>query len=170
MFLKFGGHKGAAGLSIEESRIDEFRRRINGDAGLSKDDLTEEIRIDVDLTPAQVTLSLVDSLELLEPFGNGNEKPRFALRNLTVKNVRRIGKDGKMLKFLFQKGTETVDALFFGNADELLDDYREKYGQEQVDAMMNNRENQVCFSVIGYPQEDDYGREPHAQLVVKNYQ
>ena len=170
MFLKFGGHKGAAGLSIEESRIDEFRRRINEDAGLSKDDLTEEIRIDVDLTPAQVTLSLVDSLELLEPFGNGNEKPRFALRNLTVKNVRRIGKDGKMLKFLFQKGTETVDALFFGNADELLDDYREKYGQEQVDAMMNNRENQVCFSVIGYPQEDDYGREPHAQLVIKNYQ
>lgn len=170
VFLKFGGHKGAAGLSIEESRIDEFRRRINEDAGLSKDDLTEEIRIDVDLTPAQVTLSLVDSLELLEPFGNGNEKPRFALRNLTVKNVRRIGKDGKMLKFLFQKGTETVDALFFGNADELLDDYREKYGQEQVDAMMNNRENQVCFSVIGYPQEDDYGREPHAQLVIKNYQ
>ena len=69
VFLKFGGHKGAAGLSIEESRIDEFRRRINEDAGLSKDDLTEEIRIDVDLTPAQVTLSLVDSLELLEPFG-----------------------------------------------------------------------------------------------------
>ena len=170
MFLKFGRHKGAAGLSIEESRIDEFRRRINEDAGLSKDDLTEEIRIDVDLTPAQVTLSLVDSLELLEPFGNGNEKPRFALRNLTVKNVRRIGKEGKMLKFLFQKGTETVDALFFGNADELLDDYREKYGQEQVDAMMNNRKNQVCFSVIGYPQEDDYGRESHAQLVIKNYQ
>ena len=63
-----------------------------------------------------------------------------------------------------------MDALFFGNADELLDEYREKYGQEQVDAMMNNRENQVCFSVIGYPQEDDYGREPHAQLVIKNYQ
>lgn len=169
VFLKFGGHKGAAGLSIEESRIDEFRKRINEDTGLSKEDLTEEIRIDVALTPAQVTLSLVDSLELLEPFGNGNEKPIFAMKDLWVSQIRRIGKLENMLKFVFGDNNCMLDGIYFGDADECLEHYREKYGNEQVDAMFHNRKNDVRLAVIGYPQADTYGSRPHAQFVIRDY-
>ena len=77
LLVKFGGHPMAAGLSIEESDIDEFRRRLNENAKLTEDDFVPQIWIDVPMPFEYVNEKIVDELKGLEPFGQGNEKPLF---------------------------------------------------------------------------------------------
>ena len=95
LLVKFGGHPMAAGLSIEESDIDEFRRRLNENAKLTEDDFVPQIWIDVPMPFEYVNEKIVDELKGLEPFGQGNEKPLFAQKSLTIRNVRVLGKKSK---------------------------------------------------------------------------
>ena len=92
LFTKFGGHKLAAGLSMKEEHVDEFRRRINELATLTEEDLTEKVSIDMQLPIAYLSQKLVEELERLEPFGKGNTKPLFAEKNLRVISPRILGK------------------------------------------------------------------------------
>ena len=88
----------AAGLSIEESDIDEFRRRLNENAKLTEDDFVPQIWIDVPMPFEYVNEKIVDELKGLEPFGQGNEKPLFAQKSLTIRNVRVLGKNRNVVK------------------------------------------------------------------------
>ena len=98
LLVKFGGHPMAAGLSIEESDIDEFRRRLNENAKLTEDDFVPQIWIDVPMPFEYVNEKIVDELKGLEPFGQGNEKPLFAQKSLTIRNVRVLGKNRNVVK------------------------------------------------------------------------
>lgn len=84
LLVKFGGHPMAAGLSIEESDIDEFRRRLNENAKLTEDDFVPQIWIDVPMPFEYVNEKIVDELKGLEPFGQGMKKPLFAQKSLTI--------------------------------------------------------------------------------------
>ena len=90
---KFGGHPMAAGLSIEERNIEEFRRRLNEDADLTERDFIPKIWIDVPMPLEYVSEGLVEELRYLEPFGQGNEKPQFAQKDLTIRRARVLGKN-----------------------------------------------------------------------------
>jgi len=76
---RFGGHKAAAGLSLDRGRIDEFRERFDrvAEEMLGEDDLIPRIRIDAGLSLTEAGLPLIDELDLLEPFGMGNRRPVF---------------------------------------------------------------------------------------------
>ena len=82
LFTKFGGHKLAAGLSLEEKNVERFRRTINELCELTSQDLMPKVSIDMQLPLAYVTEELIEELELLEPFGKGNTKPLFAEKKL----------------------------------------------------------------------------------------
>ena len=84
LFTKFGGHKLAAGLSLDERNVERFRETINSLCDLSEEDLQEKVSIDMRLPFPYITEELITELELLEPFGKGNPKPLFAERNLRV--------------------------------------------------------------------------------------
>ena len=98
LFTKFGGHKLAAGLSLEEENVERFRETINELCELSDEDLQEKVSIDMRLPFPYITEQLVNELELLEPFGKGNPKPLFAERNLRVISPRIFGKNRNVLK------------------------------------------------------------------------
>ena len=78
LLTKFGGHPMAAGFSLPEDKVDEFRRRLNENAKLTEEDFIPKIWIDVAMPFEYINESLIEELELLEPFGQGNEKPQFA--------------------------------------------------------------------------------------------
>ena len=116
LLVKFGGHPMAAGLSIEESDIDEFRRKLNENAKLTEDDFVPQIWIDVPMPFEYVNEKIVDELKGLEPFGQGNEKPLFAQKSLTIRNVRVLGKNRNVVKMNLVTNTgHPFDGLLFGD-------------------------------------------------------
>lgn len=155
LFTKFGGHKLAAGLSLEEENVGRFRETINELAVLSEEDLLPKVSIDMQLPLAYVTESLVSELELLEPFGKGNTKPLFAEKNLKVLSPRIIGKNQNVLKFRVQdrRGNQ-MEAIYFGDAQDCLDYIK--------------RKDELSFTF--YPSVNDYMGKKTLQITVVNYQ
>ena len=98
LFTKFGGHKLAAGLSLEEENVEVFRKRINELADLTEDDLQMKVSIDMRLPFPYINEELIHELKILEPFGKGNGKPLFAESKLRVIQPRIFGKNRNVLK------------------------------------------------------------------------
>lgn len=169
LLLKFGGHAMAAGFSLAEEHLQEFEDALNADAGLSEAELTEKICIDVPMPLSYISETLIEQLSVLEPCGNGNEKPVFADRDLIARRAFYIGKERNMLKLQIVCGTGSMDALYFGDAEEFLDYYREKYGADQVDALLHGRPQRIHFAFIYYPQINRYQGRSCPQIVVTHY-
>lgn len=169
LLIKFGGHAMAAGLSIAREQLRAFDDALNADAGLSEADLTEKICIDVPMPLTYISQSLIEQLAVLEPCGNGNEKPVFADRELIARRASYIGRERKMLKLQLVCGNGSMDALYFGDAEEFLDHYRKKYGKDQVNAMLSGRPQQMRFSFVYYPQINHYQGRSTVQIVITHY-
>lgn len=154
LLVKFGGHPMAAGLSIEESDIDEFRRRLNENAKLTEDDFVPQIWIDVPMPFEYVNEKIVDELKGLEPFGQGNEKPLFAQKSLTIRNVRVLGKNRNVVKMNLVTNTgHPFDGLLFADGDRFLE---EQTGQNTID-------------MIYYPDVNEYNGTRTLQAIIKKY-
>ena len=154
LLVKFGGHPMAAGLSIEESDIDEFRRRLNENAKLTEDDFVPQIWIDVPMPFEYVNEKIVDEVKGLEPFGQGNEKPLFAQKSLTIRNVRVLGKNRNVVKMNLVTNTgHPFDGLLFADGDRFLE---EQTGQN-------------TFDMIYYPDVNEYNGTRTLQAIIKNY-
>ena len=154
LLVKFGGHPMAAGLSIEESDIDEFRRRLNENAKLTEDDFVPQIWIDVPMPFEYVNEKIVDELKGLEPFGQGNEKPLLAQKSLTIRNVRVLGKNRNVVKMNLVTNTgHPFDGLLFADGDRFLE---EQTGQNTID-------------MIYYPDVNEYNGTRTLQAIIKNY-
>lgn len=155
LFTKFGGHKLAAGLSLEEENINRFRETINELSNLTEEDLMEKISIDMRLPFPYINEQLVNELELLEPFGKGNAKPLFAERNLRVIRPRIIGKNRNVLRFQAEdvQGNR-MEAIYFGNVQDCFQTI------ERNDTM----------SFTYYPSVNEFRGDKTLQIVVVNYQ
>lgn len=101
LMLGFGGHPLAAGLSLKEENLEEFRKQLNARSGLTDADFIPKIMIDVILPVDFLTQSFIKQLEILEPFGKGNEKPVFAQSNVRATRAEIIGKNKNVLKITF---------------------------------------------------------------------
>ena len=127
LFTKFGGHKLAAGLSLEESNVQRFRGTINELCDLTEEDLRMKVSIDMRLPFPYITEELIEELELLEPFGKGNQKPLFAEKNLRVISPRIFGKNRNVLKCrLEDEQGNQMDAVYFGDVEACLKMMEEK--------------------------------------------
>lgn len=116
LFDKFGGHDQAAGLSLDASNTSELRKRINeyGNENISEFDLIPIVSVEDELKSSDITYKLIDELTLFEPYGVGNPKPVFAYENLSIDQVRLIGKDKSHLKISVHDQTRIFDCLGFG--------------------------------------------------------
>ena len=95
----FGGHKGAAGVSIAADKYDEVVIKLKVVAESMRGEKTEaELQIDAALKPQEINFGTLEDMRQLEPFGMGFERPRFSLHNLAVTNVRPVGKGGQHLQ------------------------------------------------------------------------
>ncbi|MGN0161505.1 MAG: single-stranded-DNA-specific exonuclease RecJ [Lachnospiraceae bacterium] len=153
LMTQFGGHPMAAGVSLPAENLDEFRRRLNEDCDLTEEDLIPREWIDVAMPVDYITESLVEQLDLLEPFGNGNVKPVFADSNLIVRRVDLIGKNKNVLKLLLvNEQGRTVEALKFGVEEE-------EYHSITVGKRMK---------IVYYPSVNEYMGRKTLQVIIKN--
>ena len=116
--VRFGGHAGAVGVTCEASRLDEFRERLESVLALLPPEQfedTDEVAAVVGL--GELTVETVESLEALQPFGQGNKKPLFASVGVTMRNRARVGADESHLRFVATDGVASVPAIMFRAPD-----------------------------------------------------
>ena len=120
LFLQFGGHKYAAGLTIEAAKIPEFRRRFNATAAqiLTAEDRIPKIEIDDELTLNEINPELVTMLASLAPFGPRNARPVFMSSQLEVVGEPRL-LGGKHLKFRVRQNGALLEAIAFNHPSEM---------------------------------------------------
>lgn len=154
LLTKFGGHKLAAGLSLEEENIERLRRTLNDLSALTDEDMIAKVTIDMQLPLQYITENLVKELALLEPYGKGNQKPLFAEKNVTVLTPRILGKNQNVLKFQVRNSQGIcMDAVYFGDVKACME------------YMQKKREMSFAF----YPDINEYMGQRRLQLVVTNY-
>ncbi|MGH9308097.1 MAG: single-stranded-DNA-specific exonuclease RecJ [Vicinamibacterales bacterium] len=127
LFIKFGGHKQAAGLTMEAARVPEFRQRINAwaDDVLDPDQLRPRLRIDAPLTLKGITHDLVRGLDALGPFGMGNPRPVFHASPVEIVDGPRAIKE-RHLKMTFSQDGRRFRGMAWRAADraEFLEKHR----------------------------------------------
>ena len=154
LLTKFGGHPMAAGLSLEEENVEAFRQELNRRAQLTEEDFVPKVWIDVPMPMEYISEGLIRELELLEPFGQGNEKPQFAQKDLMIRSTRILGKNRNAVKLslVTPEGTP-MDGLVFTDGDAFLE---EMGGCRRMDA-------------IYYPGINEYNGNRSIQVVVKEW-
>ena len=120
---KFGGHSMAIGITIKKDNFNEFAKELEKVAKDSKiDEIVPIINVDAKINLVDVSREIVESLKLLEPFGEGNKTPIFALKNLKIDSIRSLS-EGKHIKMTLKEGNSIINAIGF-NLGYLADEYR----------------------------------------------
>lgn len=170
LFTKFGGHPMAAGLSLPEVNVEEFRRRINEVCTLTEKDLQPKIQIDVPMPLDYITKDLVKEFAILAPFGKDNTKPIFADKDIRVKRMAILGKNKNVLKFsLITKNSMPISGIYFGDIEEFLHSAEEIYGVDAVENAMKGRENPIVLSMVYYPTINVYRGVEELQIQMQEY-
>ena len=170
IFTKYGGHPMAAGISLPKDKIDELRSRLNENCKLTEDDMQEVINIDCDMPLGYITEELVDSIDLLAPFGTGNSKPLFALKDIPVRQATYIGKEGQYLRLVLgtEKG-QNLTALMFRNVPEFEDSVREKYGESNLQALFSGRDTGVKMDIVYEPSINEFRGQRSVQILIEQF-
>ena len=115
--VKFGGHELAAGLSVTREQLPFFVEKINefARANLTEEDMVPVIEADCEIEFSDVSLSLADSLQLLEPYGVGNPVPQFIMKNVSVSEISGVS-DNKHTRLTLTDGKTSFSAMYFSNS------------------------------------------------------
>lgn len=154
LLTKFGGHPMAAGLSLPVDNLVALRRMLNDNHGMESQILTKIIWIDVPMPVDYINEKLIDELGYLAPFGKGNEKPVFADKELTIRQIQPLGKNNNFTKlYLENKKGYKIEAVGFFEADELKKAYAAKQKisctyYPEINEFRGNRKLQI--NITGY--------------------
>lgn len=170
LFLRFGGHKMAAGLTMEKKNLETLRDGLNARCTLTQTQLMPLVMIDAAMPLGYISEEVIADLEKLEPFGRANEKPLFAQQHLSVLRLSRIGKNRNVVKMSVM-GPEGIimDALYFGDTDVFFDFLEGEYGRDNVAAALRGMRNTIDIGVTYYPQINEFQGKRSLQIVIQNY-
>lgn len=111
ILVQYGGHKLAAGLTVETEKIDEFRKMINEYAE-SVDDILPVLKLDCKLNPASINLDMLSVINILEPFGAENPQPLFGLFNMKITGIQPVGSN-KHIRLTVNKNGVSLPVMLF---------------------------------------------------------
>ncbi len=171
MLQKFGGHPLAAGLSIEEENIDEFRQVLNDNCHLTEEDIIPKIRIDKQIKLSQVNFDLIKEIEGLEPFGKSNSHPYFAEKNINIFRVYFIGKEKNIVKFFCrdENNFQKLDAICFDGGEKFKEIIEENYGEKRLMEILRSNTVNLKMDFIFSPEINEFNGNKSLQLVVKDF-
>ncbi len=171
LFTKFGGHPMAAGLSLPEENVEIFRREINEHCTLNEEALTEKIVIDVPMPLSYITETLIEQLNILEPFGKGNEKPVFADKNIAIVSACKIGKQKNMMRLnLLNEQGGTMEAMLFRNCEDFELFLQEKFGEAEVEKIYRGESNNIRIAITYYPSINEFRGNRKMQVTILGWQ
>lgn len=170
LFIKFGGHKMAAGLSIEKHNLNLFRDRINECTQMTDEMLVRKIWIDVPLPFDYLDYKLINQLQLLEPFGKGNEKPVFADKCTIINKITIRGKNRNVIIInMTNKNGKEMQGVLFENEDKFVNYLLTKYNKSDIENAFLGRSNPLELSVIYYPEINEFNGNSNIRVVIKRY-
>lgn len=164
---KFGGHEMAAGISMQEENLEEFKLALNKYAKENDIDISREISVDALFPIALVDLRLLDMINSFRPFGKGNPEPLFADRNLRLKNFRVFGKNKNVIKLEFVTNLNTTrEAVLFQEEDIFLQFIKDNYNDD-IAYLLNN--GKINMDIVYYPKLNEFRGVKNVDVVIKNY-
>lgn len=170
LFTKFGGHPMAAGLTLPEENIDEFREQMNAHCPLTVEQLQPKVHIDVPMPVDYVTNTLVEEFCVLAPFGKDNPKPVFADRNLCISRMWTVGKNQNVLRLsLVSEHGSPVSGIYFGDIPAFEDYITEQFGAAELEKAKHGRENSIRLSFVYYPKINRYRDSESLQFEIQYY-
>lgn len=170
LLARYGGHKLAAGLSLEKENIERLRYMLNANCTLQEEDLAEKVVIDMEMPFSCVTEELVQELSLLEPFGKGNTKPVFAAKSVEILSGKILGKNKNVLKLQVQDSAGTqIEAMYFQHIDQFLSELEENYGVFEVESMLAGKKNHIILMLTYYPGMNEYMGKKTPQIVITHF-
>ncbi len=170
LFTKFGGHKMAAGLSMEsEEQIEVLRKRLLEQCTLEEQDFVEKVYIDAALPMSYASLELAKELEQLEPFGTANQRPLFAEKDMLLTNAQALGQKGNAVR-LTLRGQDGIrqEAVLFGDLAPFHAFLDEKFGTGACEAIYRSTCD-YALSIIYTLQVHSFRMRENAQIQVKYY-
>lgn len=171
LLQKYGGHPMAAGMSLNYEDVDSLREMLNRNCTLTEEDLTEKVYLDCDMPISYISQKLIHEIENLEPFGNENDKPLFAEKNIPIRRIRQIGKDGQFLKFELKiSGSDrSMDGLMFRDCDVFKEKFQEKYSEGLYrELLMGRPSRDVCITISYYPSLNVFRGETSIQVMIQD--
>ena len=154
IFTKFGGHHMAAGMSLLKERVGELRSGLNSNSKLVPEDFIQKIWIDIPLPFSELSMDFVRELSKLEPFGNKNEKPKFARKDIKIISKNILGKNKNVVKMVLEDmDSSRVEAIYFGDGEAFF----EKLGDSNI------------IDIIYYPDINEYAGRESLQINITDY-
>lgn len=156
LFKKYGGHKMAAGLSMKEEQIGEFRKRLNEETTLTEEDMQEKVQIDIPMPITYASKELIKELEVLKPHGIGNPRPLFAEKDVKILSARVFGKNQNVVKLSLENSAgSNLDGIWFGEGSLFMQEFE--------------KSDHKSISIAYYPTLNVYMGREDVQLNIQHY-
>ena len=160
----------AAGISLEEKNIDLFRKMLNENCNLTEEDLYLKVWIDIALPLEYITMDFVNQLEVIKPYGKGNEKPVFAEKNLKIISLQILGKSGNVIKMVVENQNHyRMTAVKFNSAVDFMAFLSEKFGEEEVNKALQGQKNNLEIMATYYPEINEYNGRINLQIIIDRF-
>ncbi len=171
-FIKFGGHKMAAGFSLEEENFERFKSDILNNCSLTDEDFIKVIGVDDILEFEQINFKEAMELDILKPYGEGNQQPLFATTNVKVSSLRVI-EDKNTLIFGFSNIDNTVEhsAITFSLFDEFVEIIESNFEPFIAKKILNGiiRDIDLIFDIVYYIGINEFRGNKKVQLQLVDF-
>ena len=169
LFTKFGGHPMAAGITMKKENLDAMREFLNAHSGLTGEDLIPSVSIDADMPFQYVTPKVIADLNRLEPYGTGNEKPKFARKEVIFTGGRIVGKNKDVgIYAVKEPGSERIFTLkLFRGVPEFHEYIDATYGAGRAEGIYNGRP--VSLKVAYFPDLNEFRGVTNVEFVMTDY-
>lgn len=146
LLKKYGGHRGAAGVTVSKKNYIKFCKKIREIASkkVSNKCLTKKIKIDAEIDSSNLTHEITDLIEKMEPFGMGNPRPIFMFQSAVLSNMKRVGKNASHLSFFAKINEKIIKAICF-NFDEIIDSIKNETKYDLAFTLENNYWNEKRY-------------------------
>lgn len=165
----FGGHKMACGLALPLENLEDFIRDVDQKESLTKDDLIRKVYIDGNLKLKYISMKLVQDIEALAPFGNGNSAPKFGAKNLQIKSLNILGKNKNFLKMTLSQENINYTGILFEDSNVFLNKLASFYGREEVMGLLNGRPSNIFIDIVFNLDLNKFNGNVTIQLKIKSY-
>lgn len=169
LFIKFGGHKMAAGFSIKKENIEDLRNKLNKFCNLSEEDFIKIVRADTFYAVDYVDLELIKKLKKLEPYGESNPEPLFADKNLELFNYDVFGKNRNVIKLKIKTVAGNYKNIVIFEKEEIFKDNFYKVFKSDIDSSILNRNKKMYIDIIYSVKLNEYKGIKNADIVASNY-
>lgn len=173
LFTKYGGHKMAAGLSLaDEVSVRKFRKMLNDNCKLTKEDFEQVVHIDVAMPLRYADKNFIEELSVLEPFGIGNPRPVFARKDISLLSGRKLGKKRNVGKYkISEEAGSCYEMIYFGDLEKFDRFLLERYGQDMFGRLYEGglAEGAMTISMAYYPELNYFAGRESVQIVMQDY-